>query len=67
MLIKLFEGPISTTLRSNELLITMSDEQVQMMVKILCSEKVLNETALTTETILHDSIKDGLSVILNRI
>lgn len=37
MLIKLFEGPITTMLRNNQLLLTMSEDQVQMMAKVgLC-------------------------------
>ena len=39
-----------------------------MMARVgLCKDKVLSETAITAETILHDSVKDGLPVILNRI
>ena len=67
-LIKLFEGPISTMLRNNEQLLTLSEEQVKMMVYHgLCSEQILTETACTVEAILHDSLKDGLPAILNRI
>ena len=67
MLIKLFEGPISQMLKNNDQLITLSTDQVNQASTVLCSEKILSETSHTVKAILHDSTKDGLPAILNRI
>lgn len=68
MLIKLFEGPISVMLKNNDQLVTLSRDQVKIVVEQgICSQPILAETSQTIHAILHDCIKDGLPAILNKI
>ena len=68
MLIKLFEGPISSQiLKKNDMLVKMSQEQISMVVRTLCSPQILKETSLAVQNILHYCLKDGLPSILNNL